>query len=90
MIVKICGELSGLYTESTYEEVSKHMISKCPEGFDMSDGDVYSGGKTPYVRLTLVRSTGESEHVYFNTVGYLMESSSGKTIDVLRYDKLER
>jgi hypothetical protein len=91
MLVKVVGEYDGLYAEQTYEHVLKHRVANCPKGMDMSNGDVYSGGKNPFTRLTLIysRDNAEFEYVYFNTVAYLMQDD-GRTIDVLKFDKLER
>ena len=86
MLAKVVGEFDGAYTEQTYEKIIKHRVSFC-DVTDMSDGDVFSGGDSGFLRLTLFYSKTEFEYVYFNTVCYLMEDS-GVTVDILTHDKM--
>jgi hypothetical protein len=89
MLVKVVGEFDGLYSEETYENVLRYRVANCPDGMAMLNGDVYSGGKNPYTRITMYFEDDSYTYVYFNTTAYAM-TDAGTTVDVLTYKRLEK
>jgi hypothetical protein len=84
MIVKVTGNVNGIYKEKTYDAVEEYTFTnRCDELGDT----VFSGSEdVPYSLLELVFAKKDPEFISFNTRAYIMTGDLGKTVDVLHYD----
>jgi len=83
MIIKVIGVCDGLYRERTWEDVEDYIFTN--EGLDLEDLVFEGDKKVPYSHLKLIFPNRDPICLSFNTRAFVMEGSTGKTIDVLQH-----